>query len=207
MDILITAGATRNPIDAMRYISANSSGQTGVWIAEQLHPLAAVHLMGSPEALLRCRIDCERTVYSSTSDLLSKMQAWVTSHPDGVVVHASAVGDYMAAEPTTTEKIESGVAELTLRLVPTPKIVDQIHSWSPSATLISFKAAPPQTGPDALLTIAEAQRSRTNSRCVFANVIGDLNRQLLVLGPDGPTWYDSRPLAMAALVTSILALS
>ena len=50
--ILITAGATRNPIDSMRCITANASGRTGVGIAERLAEYD-VTLFGSPIACLR----------------------------------------------------------------------------------------------------------------------------------------------------------
>ena len=204
MDILITAGATRNPIDAMRYISANSSGQTGVWIAEQLYRHHAVHLMGSPEALLRCRIDCHRTGFTSTHDLMEKMRQWTESHADGLIVHAAAVGDYCVDNAPTASKLPSGQKAVSIHLVPTPKIVDKIHAWAPRATLISFKAAAPNTERAELERIATAQRDRTGSLLVFANVIGALQQQNLIVGPQGPQWFDSRPLAMASLVSTVL---
>ena len=204
LDILITAGATRNPIDAMRYISAHSSGQTGVWLAERFKPSATVHLLGSPEALLRCRLDIPCIPYSSTRDLMHKMETWLLQHPAGVVVHAAAVGDYEATDGGTAGKIASGQSELTITLVPTPKIVDHIKAWAPNSTLISFKAAAPGTSPQKLLELATAQRERTGSLWVFANVIGALNENLLLLGPDGPEWCKSRPLAMSRLVAVTL---
>ena len=204
MDILITAGATRNPIDAMRYISANSSGQTGVWIAEQLHRHHSVHLMGSPEALLRCRIDCNRIGFGSTHDLMQKMRDWSESHADGLVIHAAAVGDYCVEHAPTASKLPSGQDTLSLQLVPTPKIIDHILAWAPRTTLISFKAAAPNTDRAALERIASAQRDRTGSLLVFANVIGALHHHNLIVGPNGAEWFDSRPLAMASLVSFVL---
>ena len=204
MDILITAGATRNPIDAMRYISANSSGQTGVWMAEQLYRHRTVHLMGSPEALLRCRIDCTRIGFGSTHDLMEKMQQWTETHPDGLVIHAAAVGDYCVDHAPVDSKLPSGQHTVALRLVPTPKIVDRIHNWAPDAKLISFKAAAPNTDRDALEQLATAQRERTGSLLVFANVIGALHGNNLIVGPEGAEWFDSRPLAMASLVSAVL---
>lgn len=204
MDILITAGATRNPIDAMRYISAHSSGQTGVWLAERFNPLATVHLLGSPEALLRCRLDIPCIPYSSTRDLMHKMESWLAKHPKGVVIHAAAVGDYEATDGSLEGKIASGQSELTITLSPTPKIVNHIKAWAPNSTLISFKAAAPGTSPEDLLQLAVDQRKRTGSLWVFANVIGELNENLLLLGPDGPEWCESRPIAMSRLVTVTL---
>lgn len=207
MDILITAGATRNPIDAMRYISANSSGQTGAWLAEQLMADGAVHFMGSPEAQLRCRSNCQRSLYGSTVDLLEKMQQWIETHPNSTIVHAAAVGDYAVQTMQSGEKIPSGQSHLEVSLVPTPKIIDRIHEWAPAAKLFSFKAAAPGTDATQLEALARAQRERTHSHTVFANVIGSLDRQVLVLGPNGPRWFESRPLGMAALVGAIQELN
>ena len=54
MAVLITAGATRNPLDAVRLLTARSSGRTGVGIARDLLARGVkVHLLGSAEACLR----------------------------------------------------------------------------------------------------------------------------------------------------------
>ena len=102
---LITAGATRNRIDAMRYISAHSSGQTGAHIADAVGP-EGVWLLGSPEACLRAPAGIQTRSYADTVDLCTQMEAWVRAHPRGVVVHAAAVGDYMIdpADPLSSSK-------------------------------------------------------------------------------------------------------
>ena len=90
MDILITAGATRNPIDAMRYISARSSGATGMGLARALVARGhRVHLMGSAEARLRGP-DLDGEEYHSTRDLMVRMAAWIRRFPGGAVVHSAA---------------------------------------------------------------------------------------------------------------------
>ncbi|MEN9786901.1 MAG: / pantothenate metabolism flavoprotein, partial [Pseudomonadota bacterium] len=59
--LLLTAGATRNRVDAIRYLSAHATGQTGVALARRLsgHGLD-VHLLGSVEACLRAELDALR---------------------------------------------------------------------------------------------------------------------------------------------------
>ena len=92
--ILITAGATRNPIDAVRYISANSSGRTGVYLANAFRNKGChVDLLGSPEACLRMDEGTHCVEYGSTYDLEQKIKNWVIQHPHGAVLHAAAVGD------------------------------------------------------------------------------------------------------------------
>ncbi|MEL6347528.1 MAG: phosphopantothenoylcysteine decarboxylase [Myxococcota bacterium] len=206
--VLITAGATRNPLDAIRYISAHSTGSTGVWLAEQLAPTMDVTLMGSPQALLRAAdLPIRREGYTSTRDLLARMKGWLDGRGRAVVIHACAVGDYEMA-PTNPkipdEKIPSGKAELVLRLRPTPKIIDQLHDANPALLLYSFKAASPETTDAGLIEIAERQRVRTRSMLVFANVIGRLGARVLLQG-ETSTWHGARADAMADLVARIQA--
>lgn len=203
--VLISAGATRNPIDAMRYISAFSTGTTGVGLARALREAGReVHLLGSAEALLRAP-EIQGEEFWSTADLMERMERWVRANPGGVVVHAAAVGDYQA--DTSGGKLPSGQAELVLRFHPTPKIVDHLKRWDPSLFLVSFKAAPPETGDDALLRIAAGQLSRTSSDLVFANVLGRLSTGVMLVRPDGSSRYDARGPALDALLDALLRAS
>ena len=206
--ILITAGATRNPLDAIRYLSAFSSGSTGVGLAGALRD-HDVTLLGSAEACLRAGEGLRTEEFRSTRDLMARMERWIRAHPAGVVIHAAAVGDYEAipdAARTGPAKIPSGSAELTITLRPTPKIIDHIRRWSPEVQLISFKAASPETSDDRLLEIAQAQRTRTGSALVFANVLGRLQEGVLLLGGDGPIWHATRAAALASLVDAVRRL-
>ncbi len=212
-DVLITAGATRNPIDVMRSISANSSGATGLWLAGALAGLGEITVLGSTEALLRAALERGGAAppagrveqgFGSTRDLMDKMQAWVLAHPEGVVIHAAAVGDYEAAPRTEgPQKIPSGQAELHLRLLATPKIVDRVRQWSPGVRLVSFKAASPETTPEELLAIAEAQRARTDSAAVFGNVLTRLGELAVIALPNGARRFTDRQAALQALVALV----
>jgi len=197
---LITAGATRNPVDAIRYLSAHASGRTGVGVASSLAELSTpVHLLGSSEAVLRAGSAPGFTTetYGSTRDLYARMAAWVGDNPDGGVVHSAAVGDY-EADPSAS-KIASGKASLTLTLRPTPKILDAIRGWGLTGPLVSFKAAAPETTDDQLVAIARAQLVRTGSDRVFANVIGRTTRGVFLVGPASAERFEKRACAIAAL--------
>lgn len=201
--VLVTAGATRNRIDAMRYLSAFSSGGTGVWLASRLAGRAPVTLMGSAEALLRAGDDLAHVEFGSTRDLMARMERWVRDNPGGVVVHAAAVGDYEAAP--FAGKISSGQDEIVIRLTPTPKIVDHVKGWDPGVTLISFKAAPPETDLASLERIARKQLDRTGSELVFANVLGRLGEDLLLVDRASARAFARREEALDALLAEIVA--
>ena len=201
--ILITAGATRNPIDRMRFISAYSSGGTGAWLVRALAPAHPVHLLGHPEALLRATggaatADFSGEIFGSTRDLLQRMRRWVLANPRGVVVHAAAVGDY---EVEVEEgKVESGRQEWLLRLRPAPKIANLLGDWSPHLRLATFKAAPPATSTEELVQMARRQLHRTGSGVVFANVLGKLGRDVALVEADRASVHGTRGEALEALL-------
>lgn len=197
MDVLVTAGATRNPIDAMRFISANSSGRTGVTLARAWHAAGhRVHVLGSPEASLRAE-GLKSEVFGSTRDLMARMERWVRDHPHGSVVHAAAVGDYECTH-SSDSKLPSGQEEVLLRLAPTPKIADAVRGWGLTGFYVTFKAAAPETSREGLEALASAQRRRTGSDLVFANVLGRLGEHVAIVG-DEVDWYLERSAALEAL--------
>lgn len=195
---LVTAGATRNKIDAIRYLSANATGTTGCRLAERLWENDwNVDLLGSAEAILRQRTPLPSHEFTTTRDLEDRMKRLVPLMD--LVIHSAAVGDYELAEPLDA-KIPSSCQELVLRLTPAPKILDQIRGWNPNCRLVSFKAATPGTDDDTLVAIATAQRVRTGSNLVFANVIGAQDSGIHLVTENGTTRFTSRPAALEALM-------
>lgn len=197
MHVLVTAGATRNPVDAMRYLTARSSGRTGVAIARALRDRGHdVLLMGSEETHLRAP-DLPFEEYGSTRDLMARMERWVRAHPSGAVVHAAAVGDYEA--DATDTKIPSGQPRLEIVLRPTPKIADHVRGWGHTGPYVTFKAASPETSDADLEAIAVRQRARVRCDLVFANVLGRIGTGVLLVG-DTTRRFEERDAALAALV-------
>ncbi len=197
--VLVTCGATRNPVDAIRYLSAGATGATGIGLARALG--ARVHVLGSQEAALRAP-DLAVEVYGSTRDLMARMERWCRANADGVVIHSAAVGDYEIVG-ATTGKIASGQAEIVLRLTPTPKIVDRVKDWAPDAFLVSFKAAKPGVTGDELETIAQAQLNRTCSNLVFANALDHIGEDVLLVSATETRRFGRREDAVAALITLV----
>ena len=198
--VLITAGATRNPIDSMRYITANASGRTGIWLAEKLHKTGkfAVHLFGSPIALMRQKGNYTACEFSSTRDLMAKMKGWIEQYPTSIVIHSSAVGDFEIPS-ANTGKITSG-QHITLSLSPTPKILNQIQQWSPTVNLVSFKAAAPNTSLSSLAEIAQRQRVNSKSILVFANILENTQQDILLCHAQGEQYFPTRSQALQALL-------
>ena len=201
MKVLITAGATRNPIDSMRFISARASGRTGVGLAHALIRRGAdVFLLGSPEARLRGE-GLDGDTFGSTRDLMERMEQWCRAHPDGALVHSAAVGDYAVSEEGSG-KVESGRSQWELTLVPTPKIADRVRPWGLRGMYVTFKAAAPGTSREELVTLAEGQRLRTDCDLVFANVLGRTQHDVALVG-EKVRWFSTRDEALAALLAAL----
>lgn len=130
MKVLVTAGATREPIDAVRFLSNVSSGATGVAIAEFLSANGhEVTLLHGESSVRTCSAGITCGTFGSTEQLGARLESTLCQGGFDVAVHAAAVADY---RPATTHagKLSSYADELTLRLVPTPKLLPQLKGWS-----------------------------------------------------------------------------
>lgn len=140
MKVLVTAGATREPIDAVRFISNVSSGATGAAIAEFLatagHEVTLLHGEGSLRSSAT-GVTCG--AFGSTEQLGARLESALCQGGFDAVVHAAAVADYRPAS-AHDGKLSSYAAELSLRLVPTPKLLPRLKAWSPTPLrVLGFK--------------------------------------------------------------------
>jgi phosphopantothenoylcysteine decarboxylase/phosphopantothenate--cysteine ligase len=139
MNILVTAGATREPLDAVRFLSNVSTGSTGAALADALaaHNHRVTLLRG--ESAVAPRSACEVEVFTSTEDLRARLQRRLEGGTFDAVIMCAAVADYRP-DFAVDGKISSAAAELTLRLVRNPKILPQLKSFSPRPlVVVGFK--------------------------------------------------------------------
>lgn len=139
MKALVTSGATREPIDSVRFISNVSSGRTGAAICEALaargFEVTQVHGVGSARAA-----DAYHEEFTDHASLDALLRRLLYGGDYRAVIHAAAVSDYRPALAPRHEKLASG-RPLTLRLQPLPKIIDRIHAHAGGADflLVGFK--------------------------------------------------------------------
>ncbi len=152
--ILVTAGGTSEPIDEVRHLRNLSSGRTGHHLALSLQKNGfPVHLLQSEYSFAREGIQ-NLTLYSTTRDFAEKVKYQLESNHYGYVIHSAAVADYHVAEVTdskgvpfkTSGKIQTDVP-LVLKLLPNPKIIRELRTWSRNKDLkiISFKLTSDET--------------------------------------------------------------
>lgn len=117
--LLITAGPTHEPIDAVRYIANRSSGRLGVALAEAADAAGwdVTLLLGSvaagPPAVRTLR-------FESTGELATLLDQHFAACD--VLIMAAAVADYRPRLPAT-QKLPRRDATLVLELEPTPDLV------------------------------------------------------------------------------------
>ncbi len=139
MRILVTSGATREPIDAVRFLSNVSTGSTGATLADtffqQGHDVTLLHGTGA----IRPGLVTDREEYSTATDLRKRLQRRLAGGKYDLVVMCAAVADYRP-RVVRKGKLSSGAPELTLTLVRNPKILPRLKSFSPRPVrVVGFK--------------------------------------------------------------------
>lgn len=120
VQVLVTAGPTREPVDGVRYISNRSSGKMGYAVAAAAAGRGAVvTVVAGPVAIPEpegCEVVRVETAEEMRGEVLQRF-----SECD-VLVAAAAVADYAPVE-AAGGKVKSGRRRLTLELRPTKDIL------------------------------------------------------------------------------------
>jgi phosphopantothenoylcysteine decarboxylase / phosphopantothenate---cysteine ligase len=124
--ILVTAGPTYEPFDAVRFIGNYSSGKMGFAIAEALAEQgASVILVSGPVAIIPRN---ERITYFPVQTAMEMLARSLASFPetDGAILSA-AVADYRPKSPVA-HKIKKNNENMVLELEANPDIAKQLGS-------------------------------------------------------------------------------
>lgn len=137
--VLVTAGGTREPIDAVRFVGNRSSGRMGVALAEraarrgaEVTLVAANVALPDPPAV--------RVVPVETTDELASAVAeqFPSAH---VVLMAAAVADFRPQRSVDSKLSRQGGEGLELRLEPTQDVIGSLAAERrPGQTLVGFAA-------------------------------------------------------------------
>lgn len=140
LKVLVTAGGTREPIDAVRYVGNRSSGRMGFALAEEAARRGADVTVVAANVSLPRRGDVTYVDVQTASELAAACD----EHFDqaDVLLMAAAVADYRpdAAHAGKLKKDEAG-GELELRLVRTPDVLATLSARRrPGQLLVGFAA-------------------------------------------------------------------
>jgi len=179
--LLITAGPTREPLDAVRYITNRSSGKMGYAVAEEAASRGARVMLVSGPVNLPAPHGVEvvqvQTAVEMRKAVMDRME------PATMIIKAAAVADYHRANPPR-QKEKKTAARLSLELDPTPDILAELGSKKGDRLLAGFAAETENL-------IEEARRKLISKNCdmIVANLVStegigfdsDENEVVLVL--------------------------
>jgi phosphopantothenoylcysteine decarboxylase/phosphopantothenate--cysteine ligase len=139
--VLVTAGGTRERIDAVRWLGNRSSGKMGFAVAaEAARRGAEVVLVAAPSAL-PTPAGVRRVDVESALDMRDAVRAELARAT--IVVKAAAVADFRPAAPAPhklkKEELPEG-AGLHLELVPNPDILAEICREKGARVVVGFAA-------------------------------------------------------------------
>lgn len=137
LNILITAGATREAIDPIRFLSNRSSGKMGYSLAAAAQKRGAkVTLISGPTHL--CPPENVKLVQAATAE---EMRDAVMKHRKNarVIIMAAAVSDYRPRF-TFMQKLQKRNESFSLELTKTPDILEELGKSKNGTYLVGFAA-------------------------------------------------------------------
>ncbi len=199
--VLVTAGGTREPIDAVRVITNRSSGKQGYAVATNAYLRGAeVTMVATVDGTASSGI---RRVFVETAAEMERETLKYSADAD-IVVMAAAVADFRPTAQSHTKLHRSG-GTLQLQLEPTSDILVQLASIRTSGQVIIGFAA--EIGMD-----EENARKKLTSKGVDVIVLNDItssqagfdspNNEVVILDSDGARLQV--PLSSKDVVASII---
>jgi phosphopantothenoylcysteine decarboxylase/phosphopantothenate--cysteine ligase len=154
--VVVSAGGTREPLDAVRFLGNRSSGRMGVALAEEARlrgadvTLVAANLAVAPPG--KVELVAAPTAAELEREVLARADA-------DVVVMAAAVADYRPASPSAAKHRKDG-DRWTVELEPTRDVLLELGARRrPGQILIGFAADRGKTGLERAREKLAAKRS------------------------------------------------
>jgi len=162
--VLITAGGTREPVDAVRFLGNRSSGKMGYALASAANRRGARVIVISASGLqdpAGCEVVRVQTTQEMHAAVLQRLREAT------IVIAAAAVADYRVKNPAQGKLPRVG--SLTLELEATEDIVaDVVHRRKPGTLVIAFAA---EIGMD-----TDRAREKLRRKGADAIVLNDVSR-------------------------------
>lgn len=198
--VIITAGGTSEPIDAVRCWGNLFTGQTGIAIALAVCEFARVTLLLARSAKEPTKITPAAAVnleirrFTTGDELAVQLEVLVKSSPAAIFMTA-AVGDYKpirvvrviteevpesdavpgrqrwVVEEITGSKIKSDYEKIAVLGIRTPKIIDRLRrDWRYGGLIYKFKLEA-DVSEQELIRIAEESRQISHADVIVANTL------------------------------------
>jgi len=190
VQVLITAGPTFEPIDAVRGITNRSSGKMGYAVARAaLDAGAKVSLITGP-VTLPVPAGAEITHVETTAQMFDAVKRQAARA--NIYIGVAAVADYRVDKPRAHKIKKTDERQLQLRLVPNPDILAWVASRPKPPFCVGFAAESRN-----LDAYADAKRRRKKVDMMVANLaqdaIGSDENEVTVLDDRGKHRFERAP--------------
>lgn len=188
--VLITAGPTFEPIDAVRGITNLSSGKMGYAVARAaLDAGATVTLISGPVSLT-APAGVETAHVQTAAQMFDAVKRQV-AHAD-IYIGVAAVADYRVDKPRVHKIKKTDERQLQLKLVPNPDILGWVASRPKPPFCVGFAAESRNLDAN-----ADAKRRRKKVNMMVANLaqdaIGSDDNEVTVLDDRGRHRFERAP--------------
>jgi phosphopantothenoylcysteine decarboxylase / phosphopantothenate---cysteine ligase len=168
LKVLVTAGGTREPIDAVRYVGNRSSGRMGFALADE------AARRGAEVTVIAANVSLPRTEgieYIDVETAAQLEQAARDFFPEtDVLLMAAAVADFRPVAPHESKITKTGRDELIVELEQTTDVIAALAAERrPGQTVVGFAA---EHGEGA----AERARAKLERKGLDAIVLNDVSR-------------------------------
>jgi phosphopantothenoylcysteine decarboxylase/phosphopantothenate--cysteine ligase len=135
--VLVSAGGTREPLDAVRYVGNRSSGRMGVEVAAEARRRGAEVTLLAANLAVPAPAGVELVETPTAADL--EREALARAGQAHLIVMAAAVADYRPAE-RRADKRPKDASNWTVELEPTTDVLAQLGTAADGAVLVGFAA-------------------------------------------------------------------
>lgn len=169
--IVVTAGGTREPIDAVRFLGNRSTGMQGFAIAEAARERGATVTVIAANVALPLGEGIERIDVSTTAELETAVTR--AAKTADAVVMAAAVADFRPAHVGTQKIKKSGSWGLTLELEQTPDILRGLVESRPVGQVVVGFAAETGDSAGTILDHGAAKARRKGADLLALNDVSE----------------------------------
>jgi phosphopantothenoylcysteine decarboxylase/phosphopantothenate--cysteine ligase len=160
--VVVTAGGTREPLDAVRFLGNRSSGKMGFALAEAARCEGAEVVLVSGPTWLEPPPGVSMRMVETAREMYDCVLA--EAEDAEIIIKAAAVADFTPVRPQAG-KVKKEQAELTLELERTPDILAELGARKrPGQILVGFSAETEQVRKN-----AQAKLRRKNLDLIVAN--------------------------------------
>lgn len=176
MKVIVTCGPASEPIDEVRRITNFSTGELGVLLSTEL--VRSGHQVfcfkGHGAVYPGPGSECHVAQFTTNDDLLHLLKQTAAVNQIGAVFHAAALCDYRVGtirddqgRTCDSPKIASRTGALTLKLVPSTKVISLLREVFPYSLIVGWKYELAGTRIDAMMKASRQLMDNGTDMCVL----------------------------------------